>query len=82
LLGSHELWIIDEAVFVAVVRLEDRVDHVDQLVVLEDLCLRHGLPTLVVVVRLVMPMDQRFDQFTTIQLVVVVCVVHLEIVKL
>lgn len=29
-----------------------------------------------------MPVDQRFDQFTAVQLVIVICVVHFEIMKL
>jgi len=39
LLRSNEFWIVDEAVFVLIVTLEDRVDHVLQLLVLEDLLL-------------------------------------------
>ena len=53
LLGSDELGIVDEAVAILVVGVHDRVDHVAQLVVLEDLGLGNGLPGLGVVVGLV-----------------------------
>jgi len=82
LLGSHKLRIVDESVFVTVVSVEDRVDHVDQLVIFKDLGLRNRLARLVVVVRLVVPMDERLDQFTAVQLIVVIRVMHLEIMEL
>ena len=53
LLGLHELGVVDVAVPVLVVAVEDRVDHVDELLVLEDLGLRHLLPAVVIVVRTV-----------------------------
>ena len=53
LLGSNELGIVDEAVAILVVGVHDRVDHVAQLVVLEDLGLGNGRPGLGVVVGLV-----------------------------
>ena len=53
LLGLHKLGVVDVSVPVLVVAGEDGVDHVDELLVLEDLGLRHLLPAVVIVVRLV-----------------------------
>jgi len=50
LLGGDKLRIVDEAVLVLVVGLQDRVDHVLQLFVLEDLGLGHRFPGFVVMV--------------------------------
>ncbi len=53
LLRLDEFWVVDESVVVLVVRRQDGVDHVDQLLVLEDLGFRDGLSAAGVVVRLV-----------------------------
>lgn len=57
LLSLHKLRIIDVSVPVLVVRIEDGVNHVDQLVVLEDLGLGNGLTALGVVIGLVWKAD-------------------------
>ena len=51
LLGLHKLGVVDVAVPVFVVAAEDGVDHVDELLVLEDLGLGHLLAAVVIVVR-------------------------------
>lgn len=52
-LRQTELHVVDHPVLVLVVVLEDRVDHLDQLVVLEDLRLGDRVPRSRVVVALV-----------------------------
>ncbi len=53
LLGLDELGIVDVAVLVLVVGRQDRVDHVHELVVLEDLLLGERLATVFVVIRVI-----------------------------
>lgn len=82
MLCGHELAVIYEPILVPVVAVQDGVDHVLELVVLEDLGFGDRLPGVVVVVGTVMPMNERFDEFTSIEFVVVVRVVHLEVMEL
>ena len=82
MLGSYKLGIVNEAVLVLVVTLEDGVDHVLQLLVKEYLRLWFGLAGLWIMISLVVPVDERLDQLEAVQLVVTVSVVHLEVVKL
>lgn len=53
LLSLHKLGVVDEAILVPVIGGQDRVNHVDELVIPEDLGLRDGLATARVVVGLV-----------------------------
>jgi len=80
-LCGNKLRIVDESVLVLVVGLEDGVDHIDKFTVLEDLGLWHG-PSLVVMVGGIMPMYQRFHKFASVQLIIAVRIVHLEVMKL
>jgi len=82
LLSSDKLRVVDEPVLVLVVALQDGVDHVLQLLVKEYFLFWFWLPRLGIVIGLVMPVDQRLDQLQSVQLVVTVSVVHLEVVEL
>jgi len=82
LLGSDKLRVINEAVLVLVVALQDRVDHVLKLVICEYFLLGLWIPGLGVMVGLVVPVDQGLDKLQSVQLVVAVSVVHLEVVEL
>ena len=50
LLSLNKLWVVNVAVFVFVIRCQNRVDHVDQLVVLKDLGFRNLLTTIRIVI--------------------------------
>ncbi len=64
LLRLDEFWVVDESVVVLVVRRQDGVDHVDQLLVLKDLGFRDGLSAAGVVVRLVWKRKKLCKNFT------------------
>lgn len=67
-LSSHKLGVVNVAILVPVVHVQDRVNHVGQLLVREELgCTVWGwlLPTLLsdVLAFLHVPMDKRLDEF-------------------
>lgn len=81
-LSLHKLWVINEAVLVLVVLIEYRIDHVHQLEVGEQFLLWLWMASFAFVVGRVMPVEEGFDELLAVQLVVVVCIVHLEVVEL
>ncbi|MPC48967.1 hypothetical protein E2C01_042753 [Portunus trituberculatus] len=81
-LSLHKLWVINEAVLVLVVLIKYRINHVHQLNVGEQLLLRLWVASFSFMVGRVMPMEERFDEFLAIQLVVVICIMHLEVMEL
>merc|ERR1719433_32270 len=64
LLCCNELWVVYEAVLVLIVAVQYWVNHVLQLLISKNLCLRSRMSTsrLGVMIGLIVPMYQRFHQ--------------------
>lgn len=87
LLRSHKLGVVDEAVAVAVVHLEDGVNHGLQLGIGEQFGGAVGCGLLLALLSQVLallnvPVDEGLDELEAVQLVVVIVVVQLEVVEL
>lgn len=81
-LSLHKLRVINEAVLVLVVLIKYRINHVHQLNISEQLLLWLWMASFAFMVSRVMPMEEGFDKLLAIQLVVVVCIMHLEVMEL
>jgi len=82
-LGSDKFGVINVAITIPVVHLQNGIDHLRELNVGEDFrgTRRRGIGAQVLAL-LNMPVNQRLDQFAAVQLVVVIIIVHLEVVEL
>merc|ERR1719476_1035084 len=82
LLSSNEFWVVYKAILVLVVAVKNRINHILQFLVSKNLRLWGRSTRLGIMVGLIVPMDERFHQLQTIQLVVTVTVMHFEVMEL